>query len=468
MDSLGSIQLFFHSLDSHPFTSVHILSQVYFTKLTLSQRVTEVDAVTVRNFTGKRKTGKLDIVSHGYRIYLSNPLGEGQFGKVYLGENVNTGERVAIKTMKKQLDAAQGIHFTAIREIKFLTELKHENIVNLYTIFMHEDETLYLVLEFLPTEFKTIIEAQHVKFTESIIKSYMFMLLSGINYLHSNWCIHRDLKPDNILVAPSGHLKIVDFGDTRNCGHDLSYTPGRVTLWYRSPELLFGAKYYSKAVDMWSIGCIFAEMMIRMPYLPGENEIDQLGTIFAALGTPTLEQWPNMNLLPAYMEFERRPSTPFTQQQLFSEQPETALRLLSELLTFDPLRRISAPKALEHPFFTTGPEKTPIDQLPTVHKEKRGGTSARKIAVPVNTTSDSTLEDFPAMKQEFETKKESIQVKAEPMDVDDHKFDSNLVSVKKEPGNPSMESGADSKPSVLFQGKTIRITGPRSTQPDTM
>lgn len=156
---------------------------------------------------------------------------------------------------------------------------------------------------------------------------------------------------------------MADFGLSRSFAGSFSenLTPTVVTRWYRPPELLFGAKNYSYGVDMWSIGCIFAELFLLNPYFPGDNDIDQLSTIFQAMGTPTLKQWPTMKNLPYYIEFTECKGTPF--RNVLTAASSDAIDLLEKLLVYDPSKRISAKDALNHPFFKNG-DYTPIDKLP--------------------------------------------------------------------------------------------------------
>jgi len=146
-----------------------------------------------------------------------------------------------------------------------------------------------------------------------------------------------------------------------------SLTHQVVTRWYRAPELLFGARSYGGGVDIWAIGCIFAELMLRNPYLPGNNDIHQLQVIFAALGTPTEESWPGLKLLPDYLEFEANAAPPL--RQLFSAAGDDALDLLSWMLRFDPNARCTATEALKHPYFSNFPSPTQPSGLPKVDRD---------------------------------------------------------------------------------------------------
>jgi cyclin-dependent kinase 7 len=255
-----------------------------------------------------------------------------------------------------------GINFTALREIKILKELHHPNIIELIDVFVHKS-TIKIIYEFMDTDLYTVINDPNIILSEAHIKAYMYQILQGVAQCHKSWVLHRDLKPSNLLLSRDGVLKLADFGLAKVFGSpDREYTPIAVTRWYRPPELLFGANYYGPSVDMWSCGCLFAEMFLRRPYFPGESDLDQLGKIFAALGTPTVEQWPGMKSLPGYVEFEEFPATPF--RILFSAASNEAIDLLSKFLQFNPAKRISAEDALKHPFFTTGVKATPLNQLP--------------------------------------------------------------------------------------------------------
>lgn len=228
------------------------------------------------------------------------------------------------------------------------------------------------MLEYLNTDLEAIIKDRSLVFRAGDIKSWMFMLCRGLEYCHRNWCLHRvctsgltpqDLKPNNLLISPSGELKIADFGLARECADPgARMTSQVVTRWYRAPELLLGSRSYSTAVDMWSVGCIFAELMLRTPYLPGESDAAQLTTIFRALGTPTQADWPHHPSLPDYRPFEQFPKQNLS--LLFTAASTEALEFLAQCLRYDPLRRLLSTEALHHAYFRTGPLATPPAQLP--------------------------------------------------------------------------------------------------------
>eukprot|EP00741_Cyanophora_paradoxa_P005123 tig00000863_g4965.t1 len=282
------------------------------------------------------------------RYAKAHKVGEGTYGNVFLATDKLTGRTVALKKIKAG-DVKEGVNFTALREIKLLQELRHPNVVELLDVFSRNG-SVYLVFEFLETDLDAVIRDSSLILYEADIKAYMLMLMRGVLACHDSWILHRDLKPDNLLIAPDGQLKIADFGLARMFGSpDRNLSNQVVTRWYRAPELFFGAKKYGAAVDMWAVGCIFAELMLRVPYFPGESDIDQLAKIFAALGTPTDADWPGMRELPGYVEFEEFRGTPF--RILFKAASDQALDLLGRLLTYNPAKRITAAEALQHPYF---------------------------------------------------------------------------------------------------------------------
>ncbi|XP_043441505.1 cyclin-dependent kinase 7 isoform X5 [Prionailurus bengalensis] len=189
-------------------------------------------------------------------------------------------------------EAKDGINRTALREIKLLQELSHPNIIGLLDAFGHKSN-ISLVFDFMETDLEVIIKDNSLVLTPSHIKAYMLMTLQGLEYLHQHWILHRDLKPNNLLLDENGVLKLADFGLAKSFGSpNRAYTHQVVTRWYRAPELLFGARMYGVGVDMWAVGCILAELLLRVPFLPGDSDLDQLTRIFETLGTPTEEQWP--------------------------------------------------------------------------------------------------------------------------------------------------------------------------------
>ncbi|KAJ2493873.1 Cyclin-dependent kinase catalytic subunit [Coemansia sp. RSA 2050] len=278
-------------------------------------------------------------------------VGEGTYGVVYKARDLQTGKIVAMKKIRLEGDD-EGVPSTAIREISLLKELQHDNIVRLLDI-VYSAAKLYLVFEFLDLDLKKYMDSiGPAGLTSAQIKSYMYQLIKGLAFCHSHRTLHRDLKPQNLLIDQSGMLKIADFGLGRAFGVPLRiYTHEVVTLWYRSPEILMGSRHYSIGMDMWSVGCIFAEMVQRKPLFPGDSEIDEIFKIFRILGTPTVEVWPDVASLPDY-----KPSFPKWQAKsltsLLPSLEANGIDLLRRMLTYDPALRISAKQALAHPYFT--------------------------------------------------------------------------------------------------------------------
>ena len=275
-------------------------------------------------------------------------IGEGTFGTVSKAVHRPSGSVVAIKKIRCRTPK-QGTEVPTLREIMLLQELQHENVIELIEVFVHNCN-INLVFEFCSADLEHIVKTKTLPLDGPRIKGYMLGTLRGLAHCHSNWVLHRDLKPGNLLISPAGGVKIADFGLARVFGSpDRKYTGQVVTRWYRAPELLFGAKFYGSAVDMWSVGCIFSELLRRAPFFPGSSDIDQLARIFTALGTPDDAVWPGLSSLPDYIPFQPVPGTPL--REIFVGADDVALDLLSKLLTLCPGERLGADEALRHPYF---------------------------------------------------------------------------------------------------------------------
>ncbi|CAG5125082.1 unnamed protein product [Candidula unifasciata] len=278
-------------------------------------------------------------------------IGEGTYGVVYKAREKTSGKFVALK--KIRLDAeSEGVPSTAIREISLLKELDHPNVVRLLDV-IHCEVKLYLVFEYLTKDLKKYMDSfpSSEVINPALIKSYLYQLLKGISYCHAHRVLHRDLKPQNLLIDMEGNIKLADFGLARAFGVPVrTYTHEVVTLWYRAPEILLGSRYYSTPVDVWSLGCIFVEMVRRQPLFPGDSEIDQLFRIFRTLGTPDDIMWPGVTSLPDYKS--TFPKWPVKDVKSLTPTlcPE-GIDLLQKMLTYEPSKRISAKTALLHPYF---------------------------------------------------------------------------------------------------------------------
>ncbi|KAL4187538.1 hypothetical protein AMTRI_Chr09g39500 [Amborella trichopoda] len=278
-------------------------------------------------------------------------IGEGTYGVVYKARDRVTNETIALKKIRLEQED-EGVPSTAIREISLLKEMQHGNIVRLQDV-VHSEKRLYLVFEYLDLDLKKHMDSSP-DFSKDprVIKMFLYQILRGIAYCHSHRVLHRDLKPQNLLIdRRTNALKLADFGLARAFGIPVrTFTHEVVTLWYRAPEILLGSRHYSTPVDVWSVGCIFAEMVNQRPLFPGDSEIDELFKIFRILGTPNEETWPGVNSLPDFKSsFPKWP--PKDLASVVPNLEPTGIDLLSKMLYLEPSRRITARSALEHEYF---------------------------------------------------------------------------------------------------------------------
>ncbi|XP_055821059.1 cyclin-dependent kinase G-2-like [Solanum dulcamara] len=289
---------------------------------------------------------------------------EGTYGVVYKARDKKTGEIVVLKRLKiSKKEEEEGFPLTFLREINILRTCHHPSIVHVKEVVVGiKLDKVFIVMEYLEHDLKVLIEKMKRRLTQREVKCLMLQLLEGVRYLHDNWVIHRDLKTSNLLINNKGELKIGDFGLARRTQsrHLLKpYTHNVVTLWYRSPELLMGMKRYSTAIDMWSVGCIMAELLTNRPIFDGKSEIDQIHKIFEILGTPDEKIWLEFTELPGINKFKfvnkkhnyllrkKFPSISFTNTVLSN----SGIDLLNKFLTYDPNKRITAEAALSHAWF---------------------------------------------------------------------------------------------------------------------
>ncbi|KAI2641839.1 Pkinase-domain-containing protein [Hypomontagnella submonticulosa] len=326
-------------------------------------QVTSLDIAEQLNEEEKRKYVK------------GKKLGEGTYANVYLGFLKNDPSKlVAIKKIKIQKDYTEGMAPDAVREIKHLQELSHPNIISLHSVFSSKDQNLNLVLEYLPLgDLEMLIrDTDRVRYGAADIKAWMGMLTRAVWFCHENFVLHRDIKPNNLLIAADGEVKLADFGLARSFSDPYKpMTANVITRWYRPPELLFGAKHYSGAVDIWSVGLVFAELIIRMPYIAGNTEIHQINLICNAIGTPTEENWPGVTKLPDYtIEGEVHPVRGRDHyMSFFGTVGSEGVELLMKTLILDPKKRITAVDMLKHEWWQREPKPTRKRDLP----KKSGG-----------------------------------------------------------------------------------------------
>ncbi|MBN3300703.1 CDK17 kinase, partial [Amia calva] len=281
-------------------------------------------------------------------------LGEGTYATVYKGRSKLTDNLVALKEIR--LEHEEGAPCTAIREVSLLKDLKHANIVTLHDI-IHTDKCLTLVFEYLERDLKQYMDDCGNIMSVYNVKIFLFQLLRGLCYCHRRKVLHRDLKPQNLLINDRGELKLADFGLARaKSVPTKTYSNEVVTLWYRPPDVLLGTTEYSTPIDMWGVGCIFYEMVTGRPLFPGSTVEDELHLIFRILGTPTEETWTGIS---TSEEFKSYNFPRYHAEPLVNHAPRHAsdwidsdgLDLLSKLLQFEAKKRVTAEEALRHPYF---------------------------------------------------------------------------------------------------------------------
>ncbi|CEM24734.1 unnamed protein product [Vitrella brassicaformis CCMP3155] len=325
------------------------------------------------------------------RYEIRSTLGEGTYGTVYLALDSKTGDTVAVKMIRGNEDE-EGIPSTSLREVALLREISHHNLVKLYDIHCKQRH-LYMVFEYVQTDLRHLIrrtattqggnsasttsadtaamapttsnsnstKKDHpvpVGLPADLLKSLSYQLINGLAHLHGHQIVHRDMKPQNILIDQRGYLKIADFGLARmHCIGVYTGTQDVITLWYRPPELLLGQRVYGTEVDIWAAGCIIAEMATGRPLFPGDSEVDTLFKTCQLLGSPTEDTWPGMkNTLTEWRdEFPKwRSVHPFTALRKAiptDNMPDEGIDMLANMVRYPPASRHSACRLLTHPFF---------------------------------------------------------------------------------------------------------------------
>ncbi|KAJ1611548.1 putative cyclin-dependent kinase 3 [Cryptosporidium canis] len=295
-------------------------------------------------------------------------IGEGTYGVVWEGLRKDTGEVVALKKIRFDSDEILdevGLPSTAIREIVLLRELKHPNIVALLEVSCTGMQ-IWLIFEYCEIDLRRYLKQNRKKgLSINQVKSLLRQLLSGLAYCHGRRILHRDLKPQNLLLSDSGNtLKIADFGLARTFTPPLKpNTHEVVTLWYRAPELLLGQRCYNCSVDLWSVGCIMVEMISGKPIFPGDSEIDTLFYIFRLLGTANESNWPGVTQLPCYRSVfpQWKVNPKLNLHALLPNLDQAGVDLLSRLLNYCPKKRITALEALQHPWLNTNTQNVNVE-----------------------------------------------------------------------------------------------------------
>ncbi|XP_028823198.1 cyclin-dependent kinase 17-like isoform X2 [Denticeps clupeoides] len=276
-------------------------------------------------------------------------LGEGTYATVFKGRSKLTDNLVALKEIR--LEHEEGAPCTAIREVSLLKDLKHANIVTLHDI-VHTEKSLTLVFEYLDKDLKQYMDDCGNIMSMHNVKVFLFQILRGLAYCHRRKVLHRDLKPQNLLINDRGELKLADFGLARaKSVPTKTYSNEVVTLWYRPPDVLLGSSEYSTQIDMWGVGCIFYEMAAGRPLFPGSTVEDELHLIFRLLGTPTEERWPGISSIE---EFKSYNFPKYRPQPFINHAPRLeidGIDLLLSFLRYECKKRISADEAMKQPYF---------------------------------------------------------------------------------------------------------------------
>ncbi|XP_074769321.1 cyclin-dependent kinase 10 isoform X1 [Athene noctua] len=336
-----------------------------------------------------------------------NRIGEGTYGIVYRARDTLTDETVALKKVRMD-NEKDGMPISSLREITLLLQLRHPNIVELKEVVVGNHlESIFLVMGYCEQDLASLLENMQTPFSEAQVKCIILQVLKGLQYLHENYIIHRDLKVSNLLMTDKGCVKIADFGLARTYGMPPKpMTPKVVTLWYRAPELLLGMTTQTTSIDMWAVGCILAELLAHKPLLPGTSEIHQIDLIVQLLGTPNENIWPvravpcslpALPTLPACTSRSKPVSTPqgfsklpLASQYTLRKQPynnlkhkfpwlsEAGLRLLNFLFMYDPKKRATAKDCLESSYFKEKPLPCEPELMPTFphHRNKRAAAAS--------------------------------------------------------------------------------------------
>ncbi|CAI7621278.1 hypothetical protein PCG10_003233 [Penicillium crustosum] len=305
------------------------------------------------------------IIPQGLKSYHQlEKLGEGAYATVFKGRNNLTNELVALKEI--HLDPEEGIPSTTIREISLMKQLNHENILALYDVF-YTGEKLMMVSEYMDKDLKRFMDDRGGALDLLTIKSFAQDMLKGIAYCHEKSVLHRDLKPQNLLIGWDGRLKLADFGLARDFGIPVgTFSNDVVTLWYRPPDVLLGSCSYSTSLDIWSAGCIIAEMHTGHALFPGNTDTDQLLKIFQVMGTPSEYTWPGVSQLPGFDPLFPIYS-PLDLRQLMSGVEYLGTNLLERMLRLRPELRISAADALLHLWFQNSFSQA-VPSNPSIHR----------------------------------------------------------------------------------------------------
>nr|XP_012151490.1 PREDICTED: serine/threonine-protein kinase MAK isoform X4 [Megachile rotundata] len=277
------------------------------------------------------------------RYITLNQLGDGTFGSVVLGERIDTGEKVAIKRMKRKYYSWE--EAMNLREVKSLKKLSHANVVKLKEV-IRENDVLYFVFEYMKENLYQLMKDRDKLFPESVIRNIVYQVLQGLAFMHKHGFFHRDMKPENLLCMGPELVKIADFGLAREIRSRPPYTDYVSTRWYRAPEVLLHSTTYNSPIDIWAVGCIMAELYTFRPLFPGKSEIDEIFKICSVIGTPEKDDWPEGYQLAAAMNFKFPNFTRTSLSVLIPNASQEAVILMEDMLRWNPIKRPTAQQSL--------------------------------------------------------------------------------------------------------------------------
>nr|XP_033333768.1 serine/threonine-protein kinase dyf-5 isoform X2 [Megalopta genalis] len=282
------------------------------------------------------------------RYITLNQLGDGTFGSVVLGERIDTGEKVAIKRMKRKYYSWE--EAMNLREVKSLKKLSHANVVKLKEV-IRENDVLYFVFEYMKENLYQLMKDRDKLFPEPVIRNIVYQVLQGLAFMHKHGFFHRDMKPENLLCMGPELVKIADFGLAREIRSRPPYTDYVSTRWYRAPEVLLHSTTYNSPIDIWAVGCIMAELYTFRPLFPGKSEIDEIFKICSVIGTPEKDDWPEGYQLAAAMNFKFPNFTRTSLNILIPNASQEAVVLMEDMLQWNPIKRPTAQQSLRYPYF---------------------------------------------------------------------------------------------------------------------
>ncbi|XP_011352351.1 serine/threonine-protein kinase dyf-5 isoform X3 [Ooceraea biroi] len=305
------------------------------------------------------------------RYITLNQLGDGTFGSVVLGERIDTGEKVAIKRMKRKYYSWE--EAMNLREVKSLKKLSHANVVKLKEV-IRENDVLYFVFEYMKENLYQLMKDRDKLFPEPVIRNMVYQVLQGLAFMHKHGFFHRDMKPENLLCMGPELVKIADFGLAREIRSRPPYTDYVSTRWYRAPEVLLHSTTYNSPIDIWAVGCIMAELYTFRPLFPGKSEIDEIFKICSVVGTPDKDDWPEGYQLATAMNFKFPNFTRTSLAVLIPNAGEEAVIIMEDMLQWNPLKRPTAQQSLRYPYFQVGDPRI-------INSKKIGVVSQRELAM---------------------------------------------------------------------------------------